>query len=451
MDFFDRQGRSDWIQIETLIRLRWLAGFGQIAAILATTVWFGITIAIGPVILVVGALIVVNLLAQTLYPRTARPGHTHMAAFLIFDTVQLGALVAMTGGLSNPFVMLILAPIVVGSTVLPFRSALVVAAVGIVMTTAMGVVYFLPLDAQGVAMEMHGIHRFGMWASLVIGILFLGVYARQVSIEINTMAEALVATQSALMREQKLTDIGGVVAAAAHELGTPLATIKLVSTELADLLAHDPDLREDAELIVSQADRCRDILREMGQAGKGDRLLQQAPLQALVEEAAAPHRDRGKQIDIVVRDMTSDPGSDPYLCVHRTPEILHGLRNLVQNAVDFAETAVEIRVQWDERIASVRVHDDGPGYPVQLIDRLGDPMLWRRPNPQPDREGYDGMGLGLFIAKTLLGRTGARLSFANGTGERQGAIAEARWKTAQIACDPGADRKPLGDNRPLGE
>jgi two-component system sensor histidine kinase RegB len=297
------------------------------------------------------------------------------------------------------------------------------------------------------------IFEFGFWLSIVIGILFLGIYSRRVATEMRAMSRALLATQMALAREQKLTDLGGVVAAAAHELGTPLATIKLVSAELMHELADRPDLLDDARLIRDQADRCRDILRDMGRAGKDDLHLRQAPLSAALREAAEPHMSRGKQVEFSFGPVEGSPDRQPTIL--RRPEIIHGLRNLVQNAVDFARTTVWIEGEWTDRTLTVRIVDDGEGFPPNSIGRIGDPFVrFRRSEPQASaRPGYDGMGLGLFIAKTLLERSGAELTFANATDpflapedrpERCGAVVEAVWNLADLVAPEGA---ALGENR----
>jgi two-component system sensor histidine kinase RegB len=248
------------------------------------------------------------------------------------------------------------------------------------------------------------------------------------------MGDALVATQMALAREQKLTDVGGIIAATAHELGTPLATIKLASAELLNDLSDYPDLAEDAALIHDQADRCRDILRDMGRAGKDDRHIRQAPLEAIINEAAEPHLDRGKK---VILDHSPDAG-DPQLqpSIIRMPEVIHGLRNLVQNAVDFAQDSILVETNWTDDEISVRIVDDGPGFSPDIIGRIGDPFMRRRTAARTGapRPGYEGMGLGLFIAKTLLERTGAELRFSNGPGRGKypGAIVEVIWPRTKI-------------------
>ena len=200
-------------------------------------------------------------------------------------------------------------------------------------------------------------------------------------------------------------------------------------------LSDKPDLRDDAALIRDQADRCRDILRSMGRAGKDDTHMHVAPFATVVSEAAEPHQDRGKTVHFeFAADLENDPREPTIM---RRPEIIHGLRNLVQNAVDFASGNVWVEMQWSEHQVGVRIMDDGDGYSPNIIGRIGDPFMRnRRSGETPKRPGYEGMGLGLFIAKTLLERSGASLSFANGFDpfmddgprpERCGAVVEVLW------------------------
>ena len=186
-----------------------------------------------------------------------------------------------------------------------------------------------------------------------------------------------------------------------------MATIKLTSSELAEELSEDEDLRDDALLIKEQADRCRDILRSMGRAGKDDLHLRNAPLTAVIEEAAEPHLDRGKELlfDAVSNDV--DPSTQPTIL--RRPEVIHGLRNLIQNAVDFSRTRVWVDSEWTDQSITVRIMDDGKGYPAQHLGRIGEPFMRKRtPQADPQRPEYEGMGLGLFIAKNVAGKIRSR-------------------------------------------
>lgn len=453
---FARQDRSSWVRLRTLIMLRWFAILGQILALGAAQYYYGLRLEIGLCYLTVGVSVIANLIAMFVFPENKRLTEGQNFLMVLFDLLQLGFLLFLTGGLHNPFALLLLGPVTISASILNLRSYLIMGATAIMIATLLAM-YYLPLTTEtGTVLRIPDVFLFGYWLALVIGVVFFGAYSRRIMTEMHSMSDALSATQMALAREQKLTDLGGVVAAAAHELGTPLATIKLTSSELLEELKERPDLREDAALIREQADRCRDILRDMGRAGKDDVHLRQAPLSTVIYEAAEPHEDRGVNLDYRFTPKGSANPAQPS--VLRKPEIIHGLRNLIQNAVDFSRSQVWVQAEWTNHEISIRIADDGPGYPAQIIGRIGDPFMRRgkkfTQSVSRRREGYDGMGLGLFIAKTLLERSGAELTFANGrdgtdagsNAQRDiGAIVEVFWKRdsidAQRALNQPLDRR----------
>lgn len=456
------QRRSNWVRLRTLIVLRWIAIGGQLAAILVAQSVFGIVLDVGLCYLAVGAAVIANLVAIFIYPENKRLSEEAVLLMLVFDVTQLGFLLYLTGGLNNPFAILMLAPVTISASTLQLRSTLFVGGTAAALVSLVAFVHVPLQRADGTVLSQNPMFLFGFWAAILIGLAFVAAYAHRVTSEVHRMSDALLATQMALAREQKLTDLGGVVAAAAHELGTPLATIKLASSELIDALDDRADLRADAELIRDQADRCRDILRGMGRAGKSDTHLRSAPLSALLREAAEPHSNRGKALAF---DIAPAPGSEARQPVlPRRPEMIHGLRNLVQNAVDFARSAVRVEGAWTDRRIIVRIVDDGDGFPSHVLGRIGDPFVSsRRDGGSGSQPGYEGMGLGLFIAKTLLERTGAELSFTNGsdlliegkagsasaTDFRPGAIVEVSWPRSGLAQDDTTGRGPLGENLPI--
>ena len=444
-NLFQQQQRSNWIRLRTLTSLRWVATMGQATAIMVASLIYGLQIHIGFAIAIIGVSVFVNLVATVGYPENTRLSERGASLWLVFDLTQLGLLLAITGGLNNPFAMLMLAPVTIAATVLHLSTTVFLGLTAIAIITSISQINLPITTFEGTVLLLPGIFQFGFWASIVIGIVFLSVYARQVTTEMHAMREALVATQLALAREQKLTDLGGVVAAAAHELGTPLATIKLVSSEMKEDLSDQPDLLEDANLIGQQADRCRDILHSMGRAGKDDLHMRHAPLEAIVREAAEPHLDRGKHVLFQIDTSQDQP------TIARRPEIIHGLRNLIQNAVDFAQTEVCVALNWTDSTLNVRISDDGPGFPGSVIGRIGDPYVRRRRNADDTaRPGYKGMGLGLFIAKTLLERSGAELAFANsrraGLGDG-GAVINVTWQRDKFPNSGDRTSTPLGENQ----
>jgi two-component system sensor histidine kinase RegB len=457
-----RETHSDWVRLQTLTLLRWLAVLGQLVAIAVAVLVLQLQLPVVPCLMVVGVSAVVNIMIGHLFPQSQRLSEAQALVLLVFDLGQLTLLLYMTGGLTNPFALLVLAPVTISAAVLQLRSTVLVGVLAILFVSVL-LPYNIPLQTfEGVEFMVPPLFLGGYWLSIVVGVLFLGAYSHKVATEIRAMQDAVMAAQMALAREQKLTDLGGVVAAAAHELGTPLATIKLTSTEMLHDLADRPDLQEDARLIRDQADRCRDILRSMGQAGKDDLYLRQAPLLEVLREAAQPHMARGKAVSITLMNAETPVEGQPFIL--RRPEIIHGLRNLVQNAVDFASSKVWIEADWTSAAITVRVTDDGPGFPSQMIGRIGDPFLRaRRPNlwaeaeaaPPADRPGYEGMGLGLFIAKTLLERSGAKIAFSNAVADAQpepygktqrGAVVDLKWARAQIEQPSGS---AVGENVPF--
>lgn len=455
-EFLTEHRRGNWVRLRTMIMLRWAAIFGQLTALIVAQRWFNLSLEMGLCYLAISLSVVGNLVAIAIFPQNKRLSATENMLMVLFDLLQLAFLLFLTGGLHNPFAILMLGPVLVSAAVLTTRPTIVIAGIAIVLVSVLALYHLPLLTDEGFVLRTPNVFVFGKWVAMVIAITFLSVYSRRVTSELHAMSDAVTATQMALAREQKLTDLAGVVAAAAHELGTPLATIKLTSAEIAEELDDRPDLQEDALLIRTQADRCRDILRSMGRAGKEDMQVRRAPLSEVLREAAEPHENRGK---ILHYDHSAGPNGEKTVpTINRQPEIIHGLRNLVQNAVDFARGNVWIDTIWTDDLITVRIVDDGTGYPPQLIGRIGDPFVRKRRSETETRKrpGYEGMGLGLFIAKTLLERSGAELSFTNATGpyanpgrrgERCGALVEVVWPRKNLGSLAGSDSAPLGENQ----
>jgi two-component system sensor histidine kinase RegB len=451
---FQERQRGSFIRLRTMIWLRWFAIVGQLTAITLAQRLYNLQLELGLCYLAIGVSIVGNLIAIFVFPENKRLNEAENFLMVLFDLLQLCFLIYLTGGLHNPFTILILGPVFVSATIMSLRSTIIIGATALVLVTLM-VFFHLPLRTeQGFIMRIADVFVFGQWTAITIAIVFLSLYARQITDEMNSMNDAVVATQMALSRTQMLNNLGGVVAAAAHELGTPLATIKLTSAELMEDLEDQPDLQDDARLIREQADRCRDILQSMGRAGKEDLHIRSAPLVEVIREAAEPHLNRGKDVLIDAQsDSDSDESFDPPLAFRR-PEIIHGLRNLIQNAVDFARSTVWVEARWTEKTVSIRIMDDGPGYPTNMLGRIGDPFVRNRRSDRDraTRPEYEGMGLGLFIAKTLLQRSGAELSFANGadrvngSSKRRGAVVEVVWPREAIVPPSLPKGEGIGEN-----
>lgn len=426
---------AELIRHRTLIALRWVALAGQASA--AAVSWLiGARLPYAAVLVVILAAAALNL---ALSWHRQRVTADQALSQLVLDTVQTGLLLTLTGGTTNPFALFVLAPLTLGASVLPRRQF---AALGATTAATILAMMILPVPLQlapDAPLSLTTALHMGHVLALAIGGAFFALSAYRVSSELAATENALLATQMGLAREQRLQHLGGVVAAAAHEMGTPLATIKLVAAELADeladVLADRPEVAGDLALLRNSADRCRDILRSMGTAGKDDLHLHVAPLADVLEEAAAPHRGRGAEI--VIADETG-------LIVRRDPGLIHALRNLVQNAVDFAQSRVRVEATRRGGQIAVTVRDDGAGYPPNLIDRLGEPYLTTRPHGSAQADDYEGMGLGLFIGRTLLERSGGQIAFFND----RGAVARVTWPESALIAD---DRAILSANPAISD
>ena len=477
---FNMQARGDWVRLRTLITLRWIAISGQIAAVLVTSQAMGLQLPLAYCALLISASASFNVVADVIYPAEKRLSERGTLFSLFFDLVQLVTLLMITGGLNNPFAVLILAPVTISATALRLQSTLWLGIAAMAAVATMSVLYLPLVRADGTALEVPELYRTGISAALAIAVAFLSIYARKVTVEGYAMSQALTATQIALSREQRLAAIGGIAAATAHELGTPLATIKLVAGELARELKDHPELVEDVALIRREADRCGAIMADLGQGGRDDSQIKNAPISAIVDEAAEPHRNRGKRILIRVDGAIADERRKDEAMAQRSPELIHGLRNVIQNAVDFASSTVWVDIDLEGDGLRIAIGDDGPGFSADILPRLGEPYVSTRgrvaerlSDSASDRESaseygseYEGMGLGLFIARTLLERTGAQVSFANGSDARHrrsvdretpaeltlppGAIIEMVWPTSILVTPKEIARRALGPNQRFG-
>jgi len=410
------------VRLRTLIILRWLAALGQTAAVLFVRYGLDVDFPMDWALVAIGMSVVLNLGLVSMRRSQELALEWQAAALLAYDVIQLAALLALTGGLQNPFVFLFIAPVAVSATVLRPTVTAMLAALTFVCVGAISV-WRLPLPwPEGEGFELPQLYQLGIAAAVLVGLGFTSVYAWRVAAEEERLNVALAAVQAVLAREQTLSALGGLAAAAAHDLGTPLATIHLVAKEMARDLKPDDPRSEDLNLLVTQSERCRAILGQLSaRRDQGDVMTQRAPIRSLLEEIAAEHDGLGAEIVIDAQ------GKGP-IDVRRMPEIVHALSGIVENAVGFAEQRVVIEARWDDNQVSVTVRDDGPGFSSAILGRLGEPYLTER-----DREGVaGGLGLGFFISKTLLERTGAKLDVRNLRPPERGAVVKTVWPRTSI-------------------
>ncbi|MEA2855830.1 MAG: two-component system, sensor histidine kinase RegB [Methylobacteriaceae bacterium] len=414
--------RARRLRVDTLVRLRWLAIAGQSAAVLGTFFGLRFNLPIGPCLLGIAVSAALNIALRLRLSRTHRLADGPAAALLAFDILQLSALLFLTGGIENPFVMLFLAPVMISAVSLPGRLTLALAALMIACATGLTVEHMpLPWYA-GEHLTLPLLYRISIWVALVLGAAFIGIYAARVAEEARRLGDALTATELVLAREQHLTQLDGLAAAAAHELGTPLATIALVAAELRKQTPQDASTKEDLALLAQEIGRCRTILGKLTSLSEdADGVFDRMKLSQLIEEVVEPQRHFG----VEVRDSQGGEGPEP-VCL-RNPGILYGLGNLVENAIDFARSEVCIRATWSPQAVTVTVEDDGPGFSPEVRARLGEPYVSTRTDRRAKIEEGSGLGLGLFIANTLLERSGATVKMANADPPQTGARITVRW------------------------
>ena len=395
------------LRLATLVGLRWLAIAGQTIGVLFVQFGLNFPLPLTECLMLIGLSVLLNLWLVFRLGEGYRPTPMVATVHLAFDLCQLAALLALTGGLQNPFSLLLLAPVSVSATTLPQTATTMLAALAIALASLLSVFHLaLPWDPDS-TIVFDRVYVIGIWVSIICGTIFIAAYTNRVAHEARQLADALAATELALSRHEQLSALDGLAAAAAHELGTPLSTIALAAREIRDEVPAGP-VREDIELIMSQAARCREILGKLRNLRDtpGDPFAA-VPVSALLAEVIRPLEGGGKVITV---RTSNDDSAEPV--VRRNASLLYGLGNLIENAAQFAEHAVLVEASWDKQALTVTITDDGPGFPSDLIARLGEPYLTTRPrNANSGEPG--GLGLGIFISKTLLERTGARLSFEN--------------------------------------
>ena len=421
-----RDQASNRLRLNTLIRLRWLAIFGQSAAVLIVAYGLDFPLPVSLCFMLIAASAWLNVILALRFPAAHRLRPYAALGILMFDAIQLVGLLYLTGGLTNPFSVLVVVPVVISATSLPVRLTFILGGfVGVAVTFL--TFYHLPLPwYPGTDLAMPFVYVAGVWMGVISTIAFTGIYAWRVAEEARLLATALAATELVLQREQHLSALDGLAAAAAHELGTPLATIALVSREMEKALGSDPRYHEDVTLLRSQSERCRDILKRLNSlSSEDDTPIMRLPLTAMLDEVIEPHRNFGIKIGLEARERG---GAEPI--GQRKPGVIYGLGNLVENAVDFAKQHVWVRWRWNDSIVGITITDDGPGFLPDVIDRIGEPYMSTRQGTEPG----GGLGLGLFIAKTLLERSGATIKFHNSTERGEGAIVEITWSRDAFAA-----------------
>ncbi len=430
-------GRSSRrLRVDTLVKLRWLALFGQAIAILFTRFALRFSLPLGACFLVIATSALLNAGLRLRFGRTERLEDLPAAFLLAYDILQLTALVFLTGGIQNPFVVLYLAPITISAVSLSGRMTASLTLLVIAAVSALTFHHYPLPWVHGEQLQLPLIYKAGIWIAIVLGAGFVAIYASRVAIEARKLADALAATELVIAREQHLAQLDGLAAAAAHELGTPLATITLVVKEVQRQLSAGHPMEEDLAVLAQEVDRCRAILGKLASLGGGPEvILDEMSLGVLIEEVIIPQRDFGVTISVSEEGLGQEP-----VC-RRNPGILYGLGNLIENAIDFADSEVRVTAKWTPAQVTIVISDDGPGFSSGVADRLGEPYVTTKSDRRAKTEEGSGLGLGLFIAKTLLERSGATVKTENQEPPAKGAIVTVTWARDQFEL--GAKRLPI--------
>lgn len=432
-------GRSH-LRLGTITRLRWIAFAGQTVTISFLYWGLGFSFPVGWCLTLIALSAWLNIILRLVYPSSYRLIASYAALILGFDIWHLTALLYLTGGLHNPFAFLLLVPVTISASTQFPRITIHLGILAIGCTTLLAMFHYpLPWYPNQEPQNTQ-IYIVGLWMSVVVGITFMAFYTWRISRETQEMSHALAAAELVLAREQKLSALDGLAAAAAHELGTPLSTIILVAKELRAQCDGTQDTASDLDLMTSQAERCQNILATLSKKREDTDLVHgRLSIHEMIDEAVEPYRSFGKGITIHAApdyNATTDKGREEPV-ISRNPGLLYGIGNLVENAVDFAASQVVIDASWTEKYVKIVISDNGPGFAMEVLDKLGEPYISSRgaSGRENGTEKETGLGLGFFIAKTLLERSGAILNLENTAPPETGAVITLIWPRETIEVD----------------
>ena len=348
----------------------------------------------------------------------------YAAIFLIYDLIQLSFLLYLTGGIFNPFSFLLIIPAIVSSTFLSMGTTIIL---GFVTSLLLLIIsfFYLPLPGEDMnLLHFPNFYKIGIIISILIGLMFLSYFGIRFAGETKKRSEALNKLQEVIAKEYELESLGGQAAAAAHSLGTPLATIAVVAKELKKEIGDNKDISKDIDLLISQTKRCSEILKKISKKQiEEDIFLSSIKLEDLLEEIIDSFKETSsKKIDLILDDDNNK------INIERTPEIIYGLRNFIGNAVKFSKSKVKIILKSDPNKIEIKIYDDGPGIPDDIIKKIGEPYIKSK---SIELSSNSGLGLGTFLGKTLLERQGANLSFRR-NDDLGGALVIIRWDPKKL-------------------
>ena len=387
----------------TLTILRYIAIFGQFFAINFVFFYLKLEFPIIESYIIVFLGLATNLFLQFKI-RVNQLKDTYASFFLLYDLIQLSALLYLTGGILNPFSFLLIIPAIVSSTFLSMGTTIILGVITSFMLFLLGHFYISLPGMDESIFYVPNFYKFGLLTSILIGLIFLSYFGIRFSGETKKRSEALNKLQEVIAKEYELESLGGQAAAAAHSLGTPLATISVVAKELKKEIGNNKEISKDIDLLISQTKRCSEILKQISKKQiEEDSFLSSIRIEDLLEEIINSFKETSsKQIELFTDEDQNK------INIQRTPEIIYGLRNFIGNAIKFSKSKVQINLKSNDKIIEIKIYDDGPGIPEDIINKIGEPYIKSK---SKELSSNSGLGLGTFLGKTLLERQGAILKF----------------------------------------
>ena len=403
----------------TLTILRYIAIFGQFLAINVVFYYLELDFPINESYLIIFVGLLTNIFLQ-FKVKVNQLKDTYASFFLLYDLLQLSILLYLTGGIINPFSFLLIIPAIVSSTFLSMGTTIILSMITSFMLFIL-THFYLPLPGMDLnTFVVPNFYKFGILISILIGLIFLSYFGIRFSGESKKRSEALNKLQEVIAKEYELESLGGQAAAAAHSLGTPLATISVVAKELKKEIGDNKEVSKDIDLLISQTKRCSEILKKISKKQiEEDNFLSSIRIEDLIEEIINSFKETSsKQINLFIEEDKNK------INIQRTPEIIYGLRNFIGNAVKFSKSKVQINLKSNDNIIEIEINDDGPGIPEDIINKIGEPYIKSK---SKELSPNSGLGLGTFLGKTLLERQGANLKFKR-NGKLGGALIILSWR-----------------------
>ena len=387
------------ILLGNLIKIRWIAIFGQVLAVLFVSFIIKIQIPFFETLSIILLSVAVNFYSYYEERKNKSISNSKAFSYLLFDTLQLGFLLFLTGGIINPFSILILAPVITSASYLPALMTVILSTISILIIILLNF-YFIPLDL-GPKFYLPEIYSFGLISALIITVIFIAIYAYLFASSSRQISNALSISKLQILNQKKMTEVGSLSAAAAHELGTPLNTIFLVLNDLLKekKLIEDQNIAKDIILLKSQAERCKEILQRFSKnpLNLKDEFLDKVKISDLIKiNFDKFNKDKKLILEIIPSDYEPE--------IIYKDEIMYALGNIIQNAIFYSESFIKVQLNYQKLIVTIIITDDGSGFSKDIIDKLGEPYVSKNKN---------GMGLGIFIAKNLIENMGGNIKFYN--------------------------------------